>query len=248
MRHFMIFILAALLLGCASKPPLPQIESKIGDRVGVLFDIGENPTHTHVGTTIANNFTKKYPYKWNLSSGVVSAVIKTLENAGFTVINLNNEGIAYSDLVGLMVAEGRTWKIPPEKESTMRRLTEHLNLKGVVALKDARVLLALECLSGCTERYADGPGIYTRTFFWPTRYKAAAAFDWQIYSLNPPTNLVRSNALQKFLQYPIAPMAEFTDPVDFDNITEAEFFQVRYAIIKFSENVANEAAKVLNPK
>ncbi len=61
--------LVLVLAGCATSLPIPSFETKHGDRVGLLVDIGDVPSHTHIGTTVFNNFERKYPYQWRLARG-----------------------------------------------------------------------------------------------------------------------------------------------------------------------------------
>lgn len=245
----LISITALFIAGCATSPPLPKIESSRGDRIGVLVEAGDNPSHAHIGTTVFNNFSKKYPYNWNLRSEVTRTIEQTVRNSGFTAVDLRAEGINYADVSGLIQGTGEKWQITSGKEETMRRLREQLRLKAVLVLKETRVMTALECAGGpCSERYADNSGLYTRSFFGLTRYNAVAAYQWNVFVLDPVADAAKADPLRSMLRIPSTPLSGFKDPADFENITEAEFAPVREAILRFTEVASNEAVKALNVK
>lgn len=238
----LISIATLFIVGCATSPPLPKIESTRGDRVGVLIEIGDSPSHTHIGTTIFNDFAKKYPYNWNLSSDVTHAVEQTVRNSGFTAVDLRAEGIQYSDVSGLIQASGEKWQIASGKEDTMRRLRDQLHLKALLILKETRVMAR----NG--ERYAGASGLYTRSSFGLTSYNAVAAYEWNVFVLDPIADAAKTDPLRSMLQISETPLLGFKDPANFENLTEAEFSPVRDAILQFIEIATTEAIKTLNVK
>lgn len=245
----LIAISALLFAGCSSSPPLPTIESKRGDRIGVLVDIGDSPTHTHVGTTVFNNFTKKYPYAWNLNSEIARTVHQAIRNSGLTPVDLRLEGIQYADVSELIQAFGEKWQVGSGKEEAVRRLRDQLKLKALLVLKEGRVMTALECAGGpCSERYADASGLYTRSFFGSTRYHAVAAFHWNFFVLDPVADAAKADPLRSMLRIPATPLLAYKDPATFDNLTEPELSPVRDAIVRFSESAVAEILKILNTK
>jgi hypothetical protein len=242
-----LFILT--LAGCATSPPIPSFETKRGDRVGVLVDIGDGLVHTHIGTTVFNNFEKKYPYRWNLDSAVAETLKSSFSKSGFAVVDLENEGLRYSDVTPLVVADGEKWKVAPGKENTVRDLAERKGLKAVIVVKETRVMTALECAGGpCSERYANASGMYTRSFLGFTRYNAVAAFGLNVYVLDPLADIAKADALRTMMRMPAIPLATYPVPANFEQLTETELLPVRDAILKFSDHMGTEIAKALNPK
>ena len=247
--HFFICIISVLLVGCSTAPKLPNIESKLGDRVGYLVDIGDSPAHTHVGTTVFNNFAKNAPYKWDLNAGVKQIVQQNVKKAGFTAVDLQAEGIRYSDVSDLIQAKDDVWQVVPGKEEAFRRLRDRLRLKAFIVLKEARVMASLECGGGpCSERYADTSGLFTRSFFGITRYSAVAAFQWNVFTLDPLADIARADPLRQLLRMPATHLPNFKTPVRFEDLTEEEFAPVKDAILKFTDTTAESALKALNPK
>jgi hypothetical protein len=250
MRFAAIILLSiSLIAGCASAPPLPKIESSRGDRIGLLVEAGDSPSHTHIGTTVFNNFTKKYPYNLNLSANVTRTIEQSVRSAGFTAVDLRKEGINYAEISGLIQPAGEKWQIASGNEETFRRLREQLRLKALIVVKEARVMTALECTGGpCSERYADSSGLYTRSFFGLTRYNAVAAYQWNVFVLDPVADAAKVDPLHRMLRMPVTTLTGFKDPAAFENLTEAEFAPVRDAILRFTELVSNQAVKTLNVK
>lgn len=242
----LIWITVLFISGCATTPPFPKIDSIQGDRIGIIVDIANSPTHTHVGTTIFNNFSKNYPYNLNLSSKVYEIIKRSAQSAGFIAVDLRAEGIHYSEVADLIRPAGETWQLTQGKESTLNRLHEELNLKALFVLKDSRVMTALECAGGpCSERYADGSGLYTRSIFGFTNYFAVAAFQWNVFVLDPLADAALVNPLAPILRMPVTHLPNFKDPADFKNLSEIEFSVAAEAILKFTEKASNEAIKIL---
>ena len=250
MRSNGLVCLAMLVLaGCVTPPPIPSFETKRGDRVGILVDIGDDAVHTHIGTTVFNNFEKKYAYRWNLDSAVAEVLKNSLSKSGFVVLDLEDEGLRYGDVTPLVVTDGEIWRMAPGKENTVRELTERKSLKAVVVVKETRVMTALECGAGpCSERYANASGMYTRSFFGRTRYNAVAAFSLNVYVLEPLADLARTGALRTMMRIPAIPLANYPAPANFQELREHELFSVRDAILRFSEQMATEIVKALNPR
>jgi len=244
-----ILIATSFIAGCATAPPLPKIESSRGDRIGLLVEAGDSPSHMHIGTTIFNNFTKKYPYNWNLSADITRTIEQSVRGAGFTVVDLRQEGINYAEISDLIQPSGEKWQIAFGKEEIIYRLREQLQLKALLVVKETRVMAALECMGGpCSERYADSSGLYTRSFLNLTSYNAVAAYQWNVFVLDPVADAAKVDPLSSMLRIPAIFLSGFKDPADFKNLTETEFAPVRKAILRFVELTSNEAVKALNVK
>jgi hypothetical protein len=242
-------ITALVVAGCATSPPLPRIEATKGDRIGIIVDVGDSPSHTHIGTTVFNNFAKKYPFNWNMSAEVRGTIEQSVKNAGLTPINLQAEGIHYADVAGLIQTSGEKWQVATGKDNTIRRLRDQLRLKAVFVLKESRVVTALECAGGpCSERYADASGLYTRSFFGLTRYNAVAAYQWNVFVLDPVADIAKADPLSSILRIPATPLPGFKEPANFENLTEVEFSPVRDSVLRFTAMASAEAVRTLNVK
>lgn len=243
-----VLALVISLTGCASSPKIPSFTMKQGDKVGVLVEIGQHPIHTHIGTTIFNNFEKSYPYQWGLDLAITDILTSALSQAGFEVVDLEKDGVRYSAITPLVVNDRGAWRLSPGKDKVYRALLKEKGLKAIVVVKETRVMSALECAGGpCTPRYTEASGLYTRSFLGIDHYIAVAAFDLDVCVLDPLANLAEADPLRSMMSQPVVPLKDFADPKDFKQLTEADLRPVRDAILKFSEQMSREITKQLKP-
>lgn len=237
-----------LLSGCATSPPsAPSVELKRGDRVGILVESSDNLTHTHVGTTVFNNFSTRYPYDMALKSKVYQTVENAVRAAGLQAVNLSDAGVRSVDLSGLIELSGNEWKTGPGKEDALIRLKNDLNLRAVLTIRTARALAMVECSGGpCNFRYVNEPGLFTRSVFGPTRYFAVAAYQWNLYSLDPVADLARVKPLVDTVYLPSTPLRGFKDPADFKKLTADELVPVLEGILESVQTAATVAVQSLN--
>lgn len=250
--RFSAVLLSATLLtaGCASisTTPMPKIESARGERVGVWVEAGSTPTHTHIGTTVFNNFTKTYPYDWKLNAELTRTLQQSIQGAGLEMVDLRKEGLSLADVSGLVQPGHGAWQAAPGKEEAVRRLRQQWRLKAVMVLKEGPVQADLECYGGpCNARYVGATGLYTRSMFNLTRYTAVAAYDWNVFVLDPLADTAKAESMRAVLKKPTRWLPS-TDPADFSNLTEAELAPVREAILGFVKNASTEAVKTLNAR
>lgn len=207
------------------------------------------PVHTHIGTTVFNNFTKKYPHDWQLNQQVAETVKGALTRSGFTPVDLQKEGVSFVDVAGLLQQTESGWKLGAGKEMTFNQMRERLQLKAVVALKESRVRAFMECGGGpCVDRMVEGSGLYSRSMLGMTNYLGVAAYKWNVYALDPLADLTTTASLRNALATPSFPIAGFKKPADFYNISAQEFAPVKDAVLKFVDGSVTEALKPLNPK
>lgn len=242
--------LTTLLSGCAtSPPPTPAIELKRGDRVGILVETSDTLTHTHIGTTVFNNFSTPYPYDMALKSKVHQIVEQAFKSAGLQAVNLSDAGVRSVDLAGLVELSGNQWRTGQGKEATLTRLKNDLNLKAVLTIRTERALAMVECTGGpCNFRFVNAPGLFTRSLFGPTRYFAVAAYQWNLYALDPVVDLARVKPLVDTVYMPSTELRGFTDPVDFKKLTAEELIPVRDGILESVQTAATVAVQSLNVK
>lgn len=112
---------------------------------------------------------------------------------------------------------------------------EELIKNGVVAvvqIVENRTLVDMECSNiGCIDRYTDGHGLYTRSLFGFTKYKAAPSFDIEIELLNPVVDIARTKALKDLSSSWGLQLKSFKKPKDFKNLSEEEFEPVKNKIL-----------------
>jgi hypothetical protein len=237
--------LAFALAGCQTAPKLPALSLQPGDKVGVLVVAPDSPVHSHIGTTIFNNFDKTYPYQWTLRKDVQAAVADAVAQAGFVAVDLAAAGLRYEDVDGLVAAADGSWRIAAGREEAVQRLAGTLGLRAVVTLKAQATVVLMQCAGGpCSFFAASNPGLFTRSFLGMTNYIAAPAFAWHVYVFSPPADVASSDALAGRLKMPAVRLHDYS-PADFSNLTEADFVPVHDAIVHFAHDVAASAATSL---
>lgn len=201
--------------------------------------------HTHIGTTVFNNFSKSYPYRWGLDSAVAQELTQSLTGAGFEVVDLEKEGVRFSDVSPLAEAEGGTWRIVPGKESRVPDWKRQ-GLRAIVVVKEGEVMADIECLGGpCSERDMYASGLFTRSFFGATRYKAVAAFQLNLVLLDPVADLAKAGALNELMMFPAVPMSRDFSLENFSQASEADLAPVRAAVLAFSKKMGDAIVKTL---
>ena len=243
------FVVGVVLLsGCATVPPAPSFQLSSGDRVGIIVDVGEGPAHTHVGTTIFNNFTKQCDYDWGLEAAIVESFTRSLSASGFEVVDLKAQGYSHAQLTALVDAKNGGWAVSPERDEIVSQLLETENLRSVVVIGEDRVLAALECGAfGCVDRAMDAPGVFTRSILGLTGYTAVAAIDMNVYVLEPPVDLAQLKPLVGKMNKLAVPLPDYRKPEAFKNITLEEFEPVKLAIVDIVDKLSSEAASALTP-
>ena len=77
--------------GESTKEPVSKPVAPPKQKVGVLVSAKKFPTHTHIGTTKFNNFTKEYSYDWQLNNTLYSTFKKAIEqNSRFTAVDISS--------------------------------------------------------------------------------------------------------------------------------------------------------------
>ena len=234
------------LTGCASlDKPLPKIEMQKSDKIGFLIETKDLPVHTHVGTTVFNNFSKPYSYDWRLREEVNSRAKSAIIEAGFQAQDLTSSNLSAADISKLIVYKDNSWQVAPDKADLVKRLRQELNLKGVLVARQARVLVEFFCTQfGCVERYSGDSGLYTRSFFGFDRYFGVAAFEWDLVILDPVANLNSTKLSRDLTRVPVIPIEKF-NPTDFKELTESEMNTVKASVLNLVEKTAKELLKPL---
>ncbi len=91
-KKIIISLFLISLVGCVGgnyPSPPPKISFAPTSRVGVINMIKDEITHVHVGTTVINNFSKKYSFNYNFPIFVENELIQTIkENSNYEVVKI----------------------------------------------------------------------------------------------------------------------------------------------------------------
>lgn len=236
MKKILAMLVIALITGCQSTyvPPLPAYSLPTDAKIAVLIDSSNVPKHTHIGTTIFNNFEKNYPYQWNISESIKSTLTQHIETAqGFKVIDANSiDYINSQQSLNFVDINNKQWQFV-EKSNALRNRLIADNVHAFIIIKEVPTLAVMECSQyGCTNHYSQGVGLFTRSMFAFDTYYASASYQISVELLSAPVDLSRLEAFEKFTHYmgKNIVVEDFPDPQNFDNITEQEFLPIKQAL------------------
>ena len=236
LRHYWsLMSILWLLASCATAPPAPKVKIASGTRVGYWLQLDETPTHSHVGTTILNNFVLPSGETWPLTNVLRDALEQALRRqAGMEPVDLQAQGFRPDQLAGLVIQKDKEWIANAGKSETFVKLARQ-GIRAVVLVQPHTGLhtVGLECSQfGCTERKADGTGLYSRSLFMLDHYAAVPALSVQVYTLTPFANLAAYGEIKELntLEKALIPLKGFADPDHMRVMTPLEWQPVRTAL------------------
>lgn len=248
-RVLLVGFAALVLSGCASlapPPPLPATALPAGAKVGLLVQVDGAGTHTHVGTTVLNNFARDVPLPYDLGAELRESLGRSLVASGLQVVTVDAKALPPSDASRLVVARDGAWTVNPEQAAAFKTLRETQGLSALVVVNGTRTMVTQECSNlGCTERWIGKSGLFTRSFLGMTRYFAVAALDIDVVRLDVPADLARHEPLRGVIEGKVKPLSGFSAPKEFQAITADEFKPVADAIRGFVEQFAKTTTSAL---
>jgi len=139
----------------------------------------------------------------------------SLEVITINEVNGFNSTNNIPDMVGV---KDKVWALKDNAKIIKDKFLDQ-NIIAVLQIIEKPSLVALECSNfGCTERYSQGYGIYTRSLFGITRYLAAPSFDISLEMLNPLVDIGQLKQFNKLISTDGININNFNKPKDFKNI------------------------------
>ena len=241
-KALFVICVAMIFGGCATLhvPDVPQYTIPANAKVGMLINVGDNPTHSHVGTTLLNNFSRKLPYDWNMKEAIFQAYKNQIESStGLDVIDLHSYGIKTAAQLDFVDIKNKQWSVV-EANSTLRNNLTEENIYAVITVTEKPTLAQLECgAGGCSERYVDGFGLFSRSFLGIQNFTATAGFEVTAEVINPPVELSAQQTLRDLAHYQKkSRIMRGFKPRDLKNITDQELAPVKAHILEYIQTVA----------
>jgi len=242
-RNFILLILPiiVLLTGCGiSQPKLPEYSVSDEDKIGYIINVENKIEHTHMGTTIFNNFNKTYNYEWNLSQYIDKYINKKMSSK---LIDLSKLGYSIEALKGLIIAQDGQWII--SKRDKYNKLVKDLNLKAIILINDE----PNNYFSYPSSYNVEGTGLLSHHVLGMKRYFSVLGVKSHIYLLNPQGAIVTRDENLSILYDPLISSYEeksgFNAPIDIENLTEKEFEPVKNINIKHLNFLLDKTLKYL---
>lgn len=240
---------AVIFGGCATLdvPEVPQLSIPANAKVGMLINVGDNPTHAHVGTTLLNNFSKKYPYDWNMKEAIFQVYKEQIESStNLDVIDLQSFGIKTASELDFVDIKDEQWSIVEANSNLKNNLTEE-NIYAVITVTEKPTLAQIECGAvGCSERYIDGFGLFSRGFLGIKNFTATAGFEVTAEIINPPVELSAQQTLRNLANYQSkSKIMKGFKAQDLKNVTDQELAPVKAHILQYIQSVAEATSDFL---
>jgi len=249
--QFIFLTLFIALMGCASYkvPPSPITSAYEKTNVGILIDVSDVPKHTHIGTTIFNNFNKEFDFKWNMKDEIFTIYKNLIESkTNLNVINLDDVFVEIPDEgSSLVVVEEDSWTLNEDS----KELRDKLITRGIdvlILIREDQTLASLECNNyGCTEMYSRGQGVFSRSFFGYKTYFASASYDINVESINPVVKISLLPKLREALFYEEKNrVIKDFKPTKLKEVTESDMEIIKSHIINYMTKIAEITVEYLN--
>ena len=234
--------------GESTKEPVSKPVAPPKQKVGVLVSAKKFPTHTHIGTTKFNNFTKEYSYDWQLNNTLYSTFKKAIEqNSRFTAVDISSM-VDDAGALDFVIGEGNNGAFN-DKQNTLRKSLLDKGIATVIIVEEAPTVAITECGTyGCSEHQSKGFGLFTRSFLGTDHYIASASFNVSIERLDKPVDILTLPVFTEFQDDALKNerVEDFTPPDNFDEITEQELAPIKNTIVNYFDRLATAVGKYLS--
>ena len=234
--------------GESTKEPVSKPVAPPKQKVGVLVSAKKFPTHTHIGTTKFNNFTKEYSYDWQLNNTLYSTFKKAIEqNSRFTTVDISSM-VGDAGALDFVMGEGNNGAFN-DKQNTLRKSLLDKGIATVIIVEEAPTVAITECGTyGCSEHQSKGFGLFTRSFLGTDHYIASASFNVSIERLDKPVDILTLPVFTEFQDDALKNerVEDFTPPDNFDEITEQELAPIKNTIVNYFDRLATAVGKYLS--
>jgi hypothetical protein len=255
-------MMTILMAGC-----LQPIDATVGNssvvisptakRVGYLVNVRPYPTHTHLGTTALTNFTKEYPFAWQIPTYIEQELARRLTRLGIKAINLRKEGLSPKEVNGLVKNVNGIWMVARGKANTYNNLANRLGLSAIVVINESSKIATKDCgILGCKEIKVSGYGLLTQSFVNSNKFYSATPFFAHIYKLKPLASM--DNYLKKINEDREMTLVAtsvgskvnpnkigFIYPKNFNRWSEEELKPLRAPLMRYIENMSQLIVEVV---
>jgi hypothetical protein len=232
MKKIIIYmsILLIVLTGCTKEPTVPEYYLKADDRIGYIIQGSEKILHTHLGTTLFNDFEKKYDTSWNFSTEIEKTLTKYVRGE---LLNLKKYGVTETQIKNLFTVNDGSWVVQDKK--LYNELLYLYDVKAIILIYQGETSVD-EFESEVSES-----GLFSKHTLGFKRYVGVNAYKVKLYILNPNAIVSiqshkKSELLYHSLYFSNQEKSGFKKPNDIDNITEKELLPLRHSILRMLED------------
>lgn len=244
----LVAVLLTMLTGCAL-PPVQKVTQTKGSKIGYYIKADNNLMRTNQGKFLGFQSSEEFPYDMNMRAELAKSVEKIIQKRGFVPFDISQANLVGTDINRLYSLGNGKYEVRSGQEELLRHLKEDLGITAVIVIEEGQVRVHRECYLECHERFTYRSGLYSEHLLLKDfRYMAVAAYNWEVYSLEPFTKLSRAPSLQTSIFKPVITVPGLKLKDEDQKLTEPEAKLVRDSILKFVERTAYIAISLLNPK
>jgi hypothetical protein len=220
-----LFITGCVNLG----PKLPNYKIDQKDNVGFIIKTNENMVHTHIGTTVFNNFEKTYPKL--VTADDVKKLLK--KNIHANLIDISS--YKFEDIDNLIIEKDNKWIVNNDKIYTKLIKKDKLKAIIVVSEKYGGIYLYPNYLS------SKSSGLLSRSMFGIERYFAVSGFHFKLHILNPigskefDNEMVTAQIIYDPLIDDYQKKSNFVKPANIEALTSEERKSIKKTILELTK-------------
>ncbi len=198
MSRVIVIVIAIVALSACASAPINFGKPSSSSTIGMIYLIDEHPKHSHVGTTIFQNFDTTSATSTDFQSQFAERCTNLLSNAGYDVREIEPTELLSENRNGLFSYASSSVYFKPAIKSELNRLASTSNLDFVIVVYP---------LSGPawvnSAANIDGYGLYTECRFGKCSAQALSYVDARIYDVQNQSALKGSGF--RYFQNPTMP-------------------------------------------
>jgi len=151
-------------------------------RVGIINLVDEEATHTHIGTTVFNNFEKKYPVDWGFPQKLEKELITQIKKStNLDVVKIQPTETLISNEINIVQSKFKFY-INPDLLPEIAKIKDQNKVDVLLIIRDIQ---GEDYFEG-TGQYLKNYGLYTRSFLMIKSAHAYAYTKIEGIHGNPP--------------------------------------------------------------
>lgn len=199
-RLLLCFFALLFLSGCVTAPVVPEYSFNSNEKVAIVVDSrfdGIHPSHTHVGTTVFQNFHKEYDqYSWDMKAPFAKTLELELKKQGINAQIIDDPSILAPDVSNAIVYEDDKWAI--KNPAIINKLKAQGFTKVANVSYVEKLPARLECGTySCHYRFSQGMGLFTRGSIFGADYMLTGHFDINILNIAAPSVITSDDEVMK---------------------------------------------------